>query len=143
MLWCSVMEPLTHMWEQKNRKILMSWFIDQIKVDDRWKFHFVLQNINQFNSSHQTIVSLTPGVYCMLLKKKIISNAVLLFDHDVCITFFWVLKTFVLLFNRSRLWRRAKCFATLNNLVVKFQLRYGLSFLLIIYIFYFHLSSVF
>lgn len=47
------------------------------------------------------------------------------FCHDEFIILWSLLITFSLLFCRSKLWRRAKCFAILNSLVGSSQLRFG------------------
>lgn len=47
------------------------------------------------------------------------------FCHDEFIILWYLLITFSLLFCRSKLWRRAKCFAILNSLVGSSQLRFG------------------
>lgn len=47
------------------------------------------------------------------------------FCHDEFIILYSLLITFSLLFCRSKLWRRAKCFAILNSLVGSSQLRFG------------------
>lgn len=47
------------------------------------------------------------------------------FCHDEFIILWYLLITFSLLFCRSKLWRRAKCFAISNSLVGSSQLRFG------------------